>query len=517
MISVVAPAGYRWDPTGRVAAGIRDLIGERLAARPPHAAVVVDRLLHLTGDYRLAALFLRPDTPDSIVRLCERLAATADPHDRARLQHELGRQRFARPGTATVVLAGDLEQVLTAPDGTTCAYVPDPTQQDTVRALLHDFGTGLSEFVESQHEVPGPNARIRQGIVKSWYLPDGTRVVSKRANPAKPGRFAREQRAYHDLATRLAGSVTFGRSRQLQLAPLLATIRDGTTGRVYAIWRWVPGNTVEAMLTAPGDHRPLLHDYRDLMDALLDRGVLWGDLSPRNILVHGGTYHLVDFEKTHVIDDIPVPHPQRVAYCRGQVGIEELGVLCPPEELRACLYGYFDPDSWHLNDSGPVPFPPRPEVTAVLAGRGITTPGLGEYNRVDRQIWQVRAPDRDPLSGKIRYPGLVNFRVEHYLSCAGHDDPGDYDRKATEILIAAREHGCFDATVHALTVFVDEVERQFVTAEVADLLAGNDTEPVTPPYAAIRAFTDCIDVLDAARPDPGRFQAACATLLKELP
>ncbi|MEU2901039.1 hypothetical protein ACWC4E_32980 [Streptomyces sp. NPDC001273] len=515
MTSATGLPGYSWDTTGRVEAGIQALIGERLAGLPPRAATVAARLREVTGDCRLATLYLRPDSPDVVVRLCERLASTGNAQERARLQHEIGRRRFARPGTAEVRLTGDLEQVLTATDNRTRVYVPDPGRRDMIGSLLDDFGTGFPGFVESQHEVPGPNARLRQGIVKSWRLPDGTRVISKRANPAKPGRFAQEQVAYRAIASRLAGGITFGRDRHLRLAPLLATIRDGTSGHVYAIWQWAPGETAESMLLAPGEHTGLLRDYRDLMDALLERGILWGDLSPRNVLVHGRVHHLVDFEKTQIPGEAPVPHGDRVAYCRGQIGVEELGVLCPEAQVRACLHGYLDPDTWDFDAPGPVPFPPRPEVTAVLAGRGITDPDLGTYNKADRQIWQVRSPDREPATGQPRYPGLVNFRVEHYLSCAGRTDADDYDRKTTEILIAGRRHGCFDDAVQAVTDAVDEAERQFVVAEVADLLAGNDTGPVTAPHAAIRALVDRIDVLDAARQDPDRFRSACTTLRRE--
>lgn len=518
MTSVAHLPGYSWDMTGRVETGIQALIGERLATLPSRASSVAARLREVTGDCRLAAEYLRPDSPDEVVRLCERLASTENAQEHARLQHEIGRCRFARPGTAEARLTGDLESVLAAADHHTLAYLPDPEHRDMIRDLLDDFGTGFSDFVESQHEVPGPNARLRQGIVKSWHLPDGTRVISKRANPSKPGRFAREQVAYRAIASRLAGGITFGRDRHLRLAPLLATIRDGTSGHIYAVWQWAPGETAESMLLAPGDHTALLRDYRDLLDALLDRGILWSDLSPRNVLVHGRVHHLVDFEKTQVPgEDTPVPHGDRVAYCRGQIGVEELGVLCAEDQVRTCLYGYLDPDTWDLEAPGPLPFPPRPEVTAVLAGRGITEPDLGTYNRTDRQIWQVRSPDRHPITGQPRYPGLVNFRVEHYLSCAGRIDADDYDRKTTEILIAGRRYGCFDDALQAVTQAVDEAERQFVVAEVAELLAGNDTGPVPAPHAAIRALVDRIDALDTARQDPDRFRAACEPLRKDRP
>ncbi|MFJ8159105.1 hypothetical protein [Streptomyces sp. NPDC094468] len=145
-----------WDMTGRVEADVQALIGERLAALPSRAAAVAARLREVTADCRLAAVYLRPDSPDTVIRLCESFAATENDHECSRLHHEIGRRRFARPGTAQVSLTGDLEEVLTAAGRRTRAYVADPGHRGMIGALLDDFGTGFSDLWRASTRCPDP-------------------------------------------------------------------------------------------------------------------------------------------------------------------------------------------------------------------------------------------------------------------------------------------------------------------------------------------------------------------------
>jgi hypothetical protein len=525
---------FAWDPTGLVAADVRCLVDARLACLPERCAATVARLLRISGDGRLLAEYLRAvaAADRSVAELCERIADESDEMRRGRLRYALGRLRFGKSATERVVLRDNLLDVLDANDDHIAGYVADQALRDVFGMLLDDLGSGLSRFIEHQHEVPGPNARIRQGVVKTWFLPDGSQVASKRENPLKPGRFRREQCSYQEILRRLGvgpgesvpmGRAADGRNRELCVVPVVAVLRDGASSRIYSISRWVPSTSLESILLPcpPGPERAgHLRDYRDLMEVLLDHGILWGDLSPRNVLhcryADRDIFHMVDFEKTF-LHDLPVSNSDRVLYCRGQVAVEELGVLCSPSEVRECLEGYFDPADWDLASEGPVPFPQRPEVAAVLRGRGITGPALGVYNRTDLEIFDVRSPDLEPLTGRRRYPGQVNFRVEHYLSCAGHYDADNYDRITTEVLIAARQHGCFDAALQIVTRAVDEVERKFVVAEFADALDGRRTDGgISPPDEEIRTLIGQLDALDTARADPGLFRTTCADLAKHF-
>lgn len=509
--AVAAEPGINgWDRTGRVAADIRQLVDDRLRRLPQRAAGIVDRLLR-AGHHRVVAEYLRAlaDADRPVVAACERIAARPGA---GALRYELGRVRYAAPAAAQA--RDSAAEVLDATDGGISYHVADPALCDVIATMVRQLGDGLGAFVESQDEVPGPNARIRQGVVKAWFLPDGTRVVSKRENPRKRDRFRREQRAQQQVVERL-GAGTAGRRRVLRVPPLLALLRDGATGHVYAVSRWVPGTSLEALLMADPDgpvRAAVLRDYRDLLDALLDRGILWGDLSPRNVLLDRDMLHIVDFEKT-TVTDAPIGPAERVRHSRGQIGVEELGVLCTQAEVREVLRGYFDPDGWDLESTAPVQFPLRPEVADVLCGRGVTAPTLGHYNRTDLEIFDVRSPDVDPRTGERRYPGLVNFRVEHYLGCAGCTAAGDYDRMTTEILVAARRHGCFEAALAIVTEAADAVERRFVVNEFAHVLDGRAPhEPVEAPATEIRTLIARLEALDAARGHPERFAATCAAL-----
>ena len=147
----------------------------------------------------------------------------------------------------------------------------------------------------------------------------------------------------------------------------------------------------------------------------------------------------------------------------------------------------------------------------MLRGRGVTEPSFGEFNGADREFLGVRLPAVDPVTGRWRYPGQLGFRVEHYLSCAGDPEADEYDRMTTEILIAGRRHGCFDAVVGALTTVLDAVEREFVVAEFDQLLSGRDSPVIAPPKREIDALVTGIRRLYDARHDAAELRAGCTT------
>lgn len=514
---------FGWDPTGEVAARVGHEIERRLASLPPGANRTVERLVAVAGDVRLVAEYLRAAMSGdaSVVDLLEQVAQEPDCVRRGRLRYEVGRTLFGEPGAATPAVTGTRAEILTGSHVTLCAEGEDV--RPVLQRLLADLGPGLRSFVENQHEVSSPNARVRQGVVKAWHLPDGTRVASKRRNPLKPERFAREQESWSAVAARIGSEggrpTPFGERRYVAVVPRLGLVRDQRTDEVYAISRWVDGVSIETLLhelpAGPG-RRTVLEGYRALLDFLLDYGVLWGDLSPRNVLVEGSggqtTYWLVDFEKTTVVD-APVPSAARVEFCRGQVGVEELGVLCSRAELEAVLAGYFAPSSWNLASTAPPSFPARPEVAATLLARSVINPTEGQYHVADLEILDVRSPDHDPITGKRRLVGLVGFRVEHYLSCAHVETADDYDYRTTEILIAARRANCFDAVWRVLDEAAGRLEREFVVSEFLSALTRRGSESLTEvPVPEVRALTSVIDTLYAQRNDPATLRSLAEDL-----
>lgn len=520
---------FAWDASGEVAARVGLEIDRCLAGLPGGAAGTVSRLISATGGVRWAGEYLRAaaagDT--AVVALLEQVARETDDMQRGRLMYEVGRLLFGVPAGATSIVLGDREEVLRGAEATLCPE--DDAARPVFETMLAQLGSGLQEFVENQDEVSGPNARVRQGVVKTWYLPDGTRVASKRRNPQKPERFAREQENWTAVAARVAGEdghrSSFGdpsRARYVAVVPRLGLVRDQASKEVFAISRWISGTSIESLLHGLPDgprRREILADYRALLDFLLDRGVLWGDMSPRNVLLDDAevpTYWLVDFEKTAVVD-APVPFPERVDFCRGQVAVEELGVLCPRPELEEVLSGYFDIAGWDFRSEAPLSFPPRPEVAALLRARSVVTPTQGEYHAADLEILHVRSPDTHPVTGKRRLVGLVGFRVEHYLSCAGLDTASDYDTRTTEILIAARRVGYFDPVWDLLNEAAGRLELEFTVSEFLGVLRRTGSwSPTTVPSVYVRALTLAIDQLYACGYDLEALRARVSHIRLEI-
>lgn len=510
-----------WETTGRLAADVGAVFDAQLAELDQAASSTIDRLVQTSGDYRLAAEYLRARRGGSarVAGLLERLSTEHDPLHRGRLQYEVGRLLFGGSRACSPVVVPSLSDVFDTADrasGAVLVWLDDVEVLPTVTRLVQELGSGLVAFIENQHEVSAPNARLRQGVVKSWFMPDGTRVASKRRNPNKPERFVREQHNLGEVAARVTQNVSrSGSERRVAVLPRTCVLSAGGTAQVYALSRWIDATTVEALLheLPPGpDRLEVLEGYRWLLDFLLDRGILWGDMSPRNVLCErtddAETWWIFDFEKTTFVEG-SVSVGQRLEFCRGQVGVEELAVLCDRDELDTVLHGYFAPDTWNVASAAPQPFPQRVEVADVLLTRGVSRPSEGTYNLVDLEILDVRLPDVDPETRRRRLPGLVGFRVEHYLSCAGVESAGDYDTRTTEVLIAARRAGCFDAVWRLVDDAVGCLERDFVVNDVLGILSRRGGVAPSPiPWTSVQQLTDLLDQLFAARTNENALRAS---------
>lgn len=387
-----------------------------------------------------------------------------------------GRKESRRSMGVTIRTAANVTEMLDADSSEMQILSRDEEIREAIVELVELLGGDLGGFVEQQTDLSSVNALVRAGVVKQWLLPGGLAVVSKRANPHKPGRFLAEQELVTIARERLGGgfgwcqlgtAATSG-DIVLNILPAAILVKNPTCGRLYAISRWLKAPTMEEILMTEGDlnaRRLLLRHARLILDALLDIGVLWHDMSPRNILVdkrgNSVCYHLVDFEKGEA-SPAPIGRDARAEFCRGQIGVEEFGVVCCPEEVALLLEGYYDPTLWQLSDERHLGFAMRPELAALFSARKISAVNVGAYNDLDLAVAQVRRP-RVTERGRW-YPGHIGFRLEHYLSCAGAADAHDYDRKATEVLLAAEAAGNFDEAALAL----DEATRGLETAAVLE-------------------------------------------------
>lgn len=479
-------------------------------------------------DYRFAAEYLHAmHTGDAQVsEAFERLVSNCSVRERNLLLYDIARVRFSQTSTldraGPVLFVEHLEEVFSRSESGLIVYLSEEKFKPVLRTLLDDVGTAVGSFIEQQHDLPSRLALVRSGIVKKWGLPNGKTIVSKRENPHKPGRFRNEQFIYETLrwlqVPLLLGRTATGGGVWLKLSPPFAIIRDEIAGHYYALSPWTDGIMLEELLIHeddPAKRRDYLTHYRWLFDALCDRGVQWGDMSPRNILVEQTgeeiVYNIFDFEKSQVLAG-SASTADRIVQCRGQICVEELGIICTPQEVEECFEGYFEPKAWELESDAVLPFAQRPEVASVLVGRGVSEPPLGLYNRTDLEIRSVRRPDVDPLTDRDRFPGQLNFKIEHYLSCGNYDDAGDYDRKTTEVLIAAKRHGCFDAVVDVLTRLTNWVEGAFVQAEFESLIKAGRVSLVIPSEEAIGSLVRTIDTLYESRESPDDFLTSCDLL-----
>ncbi len=444
-----------------------------VAADPDPASVeALIRGLIANGHAGHVVPCLRARSANDVALSCayENLARAASARGQVESLYALGLARLPRLTTPTApAILSDLEGILASSEVGSAVHVADNAFRDDVLRWISDTGGRVSEFITRQPDLPGFNALVRRGVVKSFSLPDGTAIVSKGMNADKPGRLRTELLNCREVAKRLKldcvmepralARAALGRPIMLGVVQPFAVVRDGSDGSYYALSIYLALPTLEHLLLT--ETNPLVrHDYlshtRVILDALFDSGVLWNDMAPRNILVDDSTtaiaYHILDFEKTVTLQSSATA-VERAWHCRGPVGVEEFGALCTRQELETIFGGYFDPEGWETGSREPVPFPLRREVADVL-GRRQCNVTLGSYNMCDREILAVRVPYTDS-HGRKHYPAHLNFKIDHYCGA-------EYDCKTTEILIAARRHGTFGVVVQLIAAMVDNLEETIV-------------------------------------------------------
>ena len=379
----------------------------------------------------------------------------------------------ARGERVPYATAAILEECLAAEDHATVFWVGGSPHSGCAK-LFDSIGWQITDLIEAQPDLPGINSLVRQGLVRSLYLPDGTRVVSKRDNPAKRGRFLAEQTNVLAISERLGlgdcnASIKIGDvgglAVECSVVRPLAVLSIPEHSVFYAIARFSPHPTLESLLMSEGSgakRRTMLRGCGILLEHLYANGIVWGDMAPRNMLVEDVAgclrFHLLDFEKTSLYDGC-VPHSARVEHGRGPMCVEEFGAVCSRSEVTETFAPYFAPDSWDLMSSDALSLAkPKREVIDILTAAGVTTPSMGEYNRTETAVLNVRFP-HDGIDGVRRLPLHQSFKIDHYLGA-------EYDRKATEALMAAHRHGLMEVVIDVLSVATESTENDMLLAAV---------------------------------------------------
>ncbi|MHB1952529.1 MAG: nucleotidyltransferase domain-containing protein, partial [Sulfobacillus sp.] len=383
-------------------------------------------------------------------------------------------------------------------------YWPDGDPEDRYRDLLDDVHGHLADLLLMQSDLPGVNSLVRAGLVKVLYVSDGTQIVAKRDNPDKPGRFLTEQGNVEVIVSRLGlpkrGSFSpISQDLKIQVIHPWAVFADREARVFYSLSHYEKHPTLESILLReqPAEkRRQYLEKVRAVLDHLYMHGIVWGDMAPRNILVSddtdGTTFHLLDFEKT-VLTDGEVPLTLRLAHARGPMCVEEFGAVCALGEVTQCFAGYFDPESWPRDSADAIPYAkPKREVIDILAAQGHAKPALGDYNKAERAIMDVRFPFTG-ADGARRYPLRTSFKIDHYLGA-------EYDRKTTQAFLNAKEHGLLDRVVDTLDVRLQRLENRLILDQIISRLSERDNGFVAPAKhepllaalaSAIDAIYDC--------------------------
>ncbi|NTF66010.1 hypothetical protein [Rhizobium rhizogenes] len=393
----------------------------------------------------------------------------------------------------------EAEDVITTPESGLVYLVRNDYYRFSVKALLAKLGSSFSRFVETQPDLAGANALIRQGVVKVWRLPGGTPVVSKRADPYAARRQVRELENYGRLKEHLGiapGERSFLEGDlHLVLEAPFAVVGDAGSGATYALMTHLGQSTMEDALLFGSDRERKEHlaNYAKIFHALLDRGILWEDMSPRNIVCLPGItngYGLIDFEKTSFISR--PSDTERLRLCRGHFLAEELIAFATPEQITESFGDFFDPKTWDLASQAPLPFPARSDVTDILEEQGVPLT-LGVYNTVERLLIRVRSPQE---CGQTKlYPARITAKLQHLLSCTGAAVPRDYDRRVNEVLIAYRNTSEFASIITELSELVIALERAILIECFASVVEHGGCKMMTLPPQPLRAVLDRIDAL----------------------
>lgn len=495
-----------WVPLSRMTplaqARTADVFAHRLGRTRSGAAEreVVLELLERC-DYRLAAGALRALAldPQRFGQFAVLVDAAAPAAEHASALHRWAVDPSDGPSEVPLRVVHELDDLLA---GGADEMVVLPLAEGALEIVdaIRDAGSGdVGRFLEAQMDLAGTNTLVRGGVVRQWVDPRGLPFAAKRSNPLKPGRFERELRTIGMVADRLGEVSDQGAGLELVVPRPIVILKDGPRGALQSITPLLAGgNQLDRLLVAAdgAGRAQALATYRAVMERLYAAGVVWDDMSPRNMLIDDdGTIAIVDFEKTTIVDP-PVSMARRVAHCRGQAGTEELQLFFSTNEVVDSLHPYLAPDSWSTTDPRPAMGPPRAELADLLRHRQHETITLGELHQLELDVMAVREPFTTAAGARM-HPGLINHKIDAYLEVVG-EPPGPWDSQVTEVLLEGRASGRYEAAVQACVDLADELEAAAILDEVGRRLARSylATAPTNPAAASVMAG---LEALRAAR------------------
>jgi len=466
-------------------------------------------------DYRLIARYLHAHDKKHQQTLTQ-FEALARAYETAQLGHiyyqlyVITALRFLpRVALTSVQPYNIIEALLTAsPSDHIGVYYLDEDARESLNQLLHTVGRNLTSVIQQQVDIPGLNAVIRGGNVRMLYLPDGQAVISKQEDASRPSRFMTEIENYVLLRNKMASvgdhhslvNANTEETINVTIGTLLALIHDGYSHTRYMLFKQSTGQTLEEILWShaqnPEKQNSYLRHYRLILDWLFEYGILWGDMSPRNIIVTENdqvdmvTYTLIDFEKT-TIQDNPINHQQRITFCRGQLIAEELINFCSLQQICDHFKPYYQPNTWNTEHKVPLPFTARDEICEMLS---MAYPPMDIYNQMDKKLLAIRSPYQQ--NGMMYFTGHVGFKVEHYMTCAGLPDGLRYERRLNALFVRSKEQSCFRQLVAFFQRLAQHIEIMWLQHEFEAICRDGDARLVEIPHIAIHRLKKWIDIYD---------------------
>lgn len=428
----------------------------------------------------------------------------------------------ARRNVDPVVNAADLLPCLDI-NNSLRVYFHNHCVLPSILELLSKCSPSTDDLFDQLHDMAGNYRFVRRGIVKCALLADGTSIIAKRANPAKPRRFQNEVDSIATLnALGLCATgqeiSALGCRIRLRLLDYLAFACDPIAQRSRSLMISVRIDlpTLEDLLKGTRDghfRRKLLSGVATLLEFLYSKGVLWGDFAPRNILVdvESDPYEFVilDFEKTTFVSG-PVSFEARCHHARGPMCVEEFGAICSRDEVETCFAPYFRPSEWDTGSNDPIAIPqPKPDYLSILSRRGNDCPTQGQYDALELAIMDVRFPFDDPVAGVTRFPLHIGFRVDHYFGFSA-------DRDVTEVLLFAKSIMCFPLTTAVLLQLLDQVDEDLASDELLSIVDGRDPERDVARLRSGRRFMHWLHSLHIAIDSAEKFRATLEESLRAI-
>lgn len=310
-------------------------------------------------------------------------------------------------------------------------------------------------------EERGPNALTRAGAIIDLRLGSSTWVGKVRSSSANA--LAEEearQAIIERLRLRPRGDGSVSAAIESNIEVVVPHALHVPSAQTWTLEARLEGTTVEGLLLQAmlsGHH---LDAIRKLCSHLLEHGILWGDLSPRNILVtdlpDGGiAFGLVDFEKVRIANGAQ-RGDDAYEFLRAGMAIEEFAPLCT-DDAMVRLFGSDWLDGTRLHR-------PRRELSHFLHHRGVSAGDPTVVDEMDRLVWQVRRP-LNAASGRV-LPGAINIRLQHYAACLGLAERSYVlEHLLTAGFVRCLELDLFEVAVAAATDVIAHLEDVAVDAE----------------------------------------------------